>query len=174
YEQEQRPTARKRVTGVALVTTALTTHQGAVRRAFGRLSPWILGRSGIQAKLGRTAGMLELAYKSGSLSKAKGSGQRLANPRLFEGGRLYDRLPRDDWAWVVWGTPGEKPPVPGDPAWCGIPVVFVPTGTIAEEGSPISRDKRVVLVRPDRYVAGSGSLPESIGQPGSMHQELRI
>ncbi|WP_207345942.1 FAD-dependent monooxygenase [Arthrobacter sp. E3] len=174
YEQERRPTARSMVNGVARVTAALTTRRSSIRRVVGRLSPWILRRPAVQAKLGRTAGMLELAYSSGSLSSAKGAGQRLSNPRLPGGGRLYGELPSTGWCWVVWGRAGETRPDVDAACWRGMPVVFLVfeiQGTVVTDISP---DNRVLLIRPDRYVAGSGSTPEAIGHHGSILETLRI
>ncbi len=165
YEQERRPTAQNMITGVALVTAALTTRRTSIRRALGRLSPWILARPSIQAKLGRTAGMLELANSSGSLATATGAGQRMANPQLPDGGRLYDELPKAGWAWVVWGRHGETPPVLDDARWCGISVICLPDKVRTQPASSIPDGKRVLLVRPDRYVAGSGWSPEAVGRP---------
>ena len=165
YEAERRDTARSMVTGVARVTTALTTRRSSIRRVFGRLAPWILARPGVQAKLGRTVGMLDFSYSSGSLTTAPGAGQRLPNSELPDGGRLYDKLSPTGWSWVVWGRPGETPPAPEAPRWHGIPVVFLADELPAPATAPMPNDNRIALVRPDRYVAARGNSPESIGQP---------
>ncbi|HSO91652.1 MAG TPA: FAD-dependent monooxygenase [Arthrobacter sp.] len=165
YEAERRDTARSMVTGVARVTTALTTRRSSIRRVLGRLAPWILARPGIQAKLGRTTGMLDLSYSSGSLTIAPGAGQRLPNPELPDGGRLYDKLSPTGWSWVVWGRHGETPPTPEAPRWHGIPVVFLADGFPAPAKAPMPDGNRIALVRPDRYIAARGTSPESIGQP---------
>ncbi|WP_166792394.1 FAD-dependent monooxygenase [Cryobacterium sp. TMT1-66-1] len=168
YEAERRDTARGMVTGVARVTTALTTRRTAIRRALGRLAPRILARSAVQSKLGRTAGMLDLAYSSGPLATAPGAGRRLPNPELPGGGRLYERLSPAGWSWVVWGRPGEARPDLSTARWHGLPVVFIASDLVAPAGAPATAampdGKRVALVRPDRYVAARGSSPESIGQ----------
>lgn len=166
YEAERRETARSMVTGVTRVTAALTTRRSLTRRVIGLLAPWILARPAVQARLGRTAGMLELAYSSGSLATAAGAGRRLENPKLPGGGRLYDELSRAGWSWVVWGRPGETPPNLEAPRWCGIPVVFLPDKLLTQATPNMPDGKRVVLVRPDRYVAGSGPSPETVGQHG--------
>ena len=162
YEAERRHTARSMVTGVARVTAALTTRRSVIRRVLGRVAPWILSRPTVQAKLGRTAGMLELAYSNGSLATAAGAGGRLANPELRAGGRLYGKLSPAGWSWVVWGRSGQTSPDPEAACWCGIPVVFLPDRTQTQTAGQIPDSTRVMLVRPDRYVAGAGPTPESI------------
>ncbi|WP_166790482.1 FAD-dependent monooxygenase [Cryobacterium tagatosivorans] len=163
YEAERRDTARSMVNGVARVTAALTTRRSSIRRALGRLAPRILAHPAVQAKLGRTAGMLDLAYSSGPLATAPGAGRRLPNPELPGGGRLYDELSPAGWSWVVWGRPGEAQPDLAAPRWHGIPVVFLADELLSPATMPDG--KRVALVRPDRYVAARGSSPESIGRP---------
>ena len=160
YEAERRDTARSMVTGVARVTTALTTRRSSIRRVLGRLAPWILARPGVQAKLGRAVGMLDLSYSSGSLTTAPGAGQRLPNPELPGGGRLYDKLSPTGWSWIVWGRPGETQPDPEAPRWHGIPIVFLSDGLPAPTTAPTRDVNRVALVRPDRYVAARGTSPE--------------
>jgi NADPH-dependent dioxygenase len=164
YEAERRDSARSMVTGVARVTAALTTRRSSIRRVLARLAPWILARPAIQAKLSRTAGMLELAYSSGSLATASGAGRRLANPELPGGGRLYDQLSQAGWSWVVWGRPGETPPDPNAPHWRGIHLVFLPAQVPTQAPANVPDRQRVVLVRPDRYLAGSGPSAESVGR----------
>lgn len=164
YEAERQSTGRSMVTGVARVTAALTTRRSVVRRALGRLAPWILARPTVQAKLGRTAGMLELAYSDGSLATAADAGRRLANPELRAGGRLHDKLSHAGWSWVVWGRSGQTPPDPEAARWCGTPVVFLPDKMLTQTAGQIPDSKRVVLVRPDRYVAGAGPTPESVSR----------
>ena len=93
-------------------------------------------------------------------------GRRLENPKLPGGGRLYDELSQAGWSWVVWGRPGETPPDREAPRWCGIPVVFLPDKLLTQAMPNMPDGKRVVLVRPDRYVAGSGPSPETVGQHG--------
>jgi len=165
YEAERRDTARGMVTGVARVTSALTTRRTSIRRALGRLAPRILARPAVQAKLGRTAGMLDLAYSSGPLTTAPGAGRRLPNPELPGGGRLYERLSPAGWSWVVWGRPGEARPDLAAARWYGLPVVFLAADLPAPATIALPDGKRVALVRPDRYVAARGSSPESIGRP---------
>ena len=160
--RKRRHTARSMVTGVARVTAALTTRRSVIRRVLGRVAPWILSRPAVLAKLGRTAGMLELAYSNGSLATAAGAGGRLANPELRAGGRLYDKLSQADWSWVVWGRSGQTSPDPDAECWRGIPVVFLPDRTQPQTAGQIPDSTRVMLIRPDRYVAGAGPTPESI------------
>lgn len=165
YEAERRDIARRMVTGVARMTAALTTRRSSIRRALGCLAPRILARPAVQAKLGRTAGMLDLAYSNGHLVTAPGAGRRLPNPELPGGGRLYDELNPAGWSWVVWGRPGEARPDLKAPRWHGIPVVFLAEELLAPATAAMPDGKRVALVRPDRYIAARGSSPESIGRP---------
>lgn len=165
YEAERRDAARRMVAGVARMTTALTTRRSSIRRAFGRLAPRILARPTVQAKLGRPAGMLNLAYPSGPLSTAPGAGRRLPNPELPGGGRLYDQLSPACWSWVVWGRPGEARPDFQTPRWHGLPVAFYSDELLPPATAAMPDGQRVALVRPDRYIAARGSSPESIGRP---------
>ncbi len=165
YEAERRDTARSMVTGVARLTGLLTTRRSSIRRVLERLAPWILARPGVQAKLARTAGMLDLSYSSGCLTIAPGAGQRLPNPELPDGGRLYGELNSVGWSWVVWGRPGEARPDPASSRWHGIPVVFIAEELRAPAMARTQDEKRVALVRPDRYIAARGTSPEAIGQP---------
>lgn len=165
YEAERRDTARSMVTGVARVTAVLTTRRSSIRRVLGRLAPWILARPGVQAKLARTAGMLDLSYSSGPLATAPGAGERLPNPELPDGGRLYDKLSPAGWSWVVWRRTGEARPDPDAPQWHGIPIVFLADELPGPATAAMPDDRRVALVRPDRYIAARGTSPESIGEP---------
>lgn len=168
YEEERRPVARSMVAGVARVTSVMTTRRSAIRRVLGRLSPLLLSRPGIQAKLGRATGMLELGYSNGFLANGSDAGHRLANPELPEGGCLYDRLPRTGWAWIVSGEPGEITIDHEDSQWRGIPVIFLPHHLPTDGATGVSLDSRVVLVRPDRYVAGSGPTPQDAAHPDNV------
>ena len=163
YEAERRPVARTMVRGTATVTRLLTARNNSARRVLGVLAPRVLGRSAVQARLGRGVGMLEIAYPDSPLvalaAGALGAGRRMPNPRLRYGGRLHQRLNPLAHTWVVCGRPGEAPPDPADPRLAGLPLVFLPDGALAESPRDLAR---VVLVRPDRYIAAAGDTAEAV------------
>ena len=148
---------------VARMTALLTTRNTAIRRVLGRVAPRVLAIRRVQARLGRATGMLEVAYPDGPLSAGPGAGRRLANPRLADGRRLSARLPQTGWCWVVWQRADEPAPDVEDARWRGLPVIVVRDDEVLEPGpSARSADARVVLVRPDRVVAGTGAEPQQL------------
>jgi 2-polyprenyl-6-methoxyphenol hydroxylase-like FAD-dependent oxidoreductase len=160
YEQERRAVAKAMVDGVARVTGLITRQTGILRRLVGLVAPSVISRRAVQAKLGRDIGMLEVAYTHGALVPASSpcAGLRMDNPALRSGGRLFDRLDPRGFTWVVWGRAGDAAPDRADAAWCGLPVVFVPAEEVVGR-SPLDRSDPVVLVRPDRYIAVTGTSP---------------
>jgi 2-polyprenyl-6-methoxyphenol hydroxylase-like FAD-dependent oxidoreductase len=155
YETERRGVAVPMVRGVARATRMLTAHAGLARRALGVLAPRALARPWIHDKLGRAVGMLELAYPVDRREARKGVGRRLGNPELVSGGRAYDKLDPTGFSWVVWGGASPDPREREGACWRGLPVVFLPDDCLAAPaGVPAGR--RVMLVRPDRYVAAAG------------------
>lgn len=166
YEAERREVAKAMVEGVARVTGLITTRRSIPRRVIGLVAPRVISRPWVQAKLSRDIGMLEVSYTSGALvpDSSPMAGLRMDNPKLRGGGRLYDRLEPAGYTWVVWGRPGEAAPDPGDPLWCGLPVVHVGAGEVVGV-SPLERSDPVVLVRPDRYIAvTSDSMSDACAQ----------
>jgi 2-polyprenyl-6-methoxyphenol hydroxylase-like FAD-dependent oxidoreductase len=165
YEAERRPVAGAMVRGTARATSALTTRTGVVRAVMGMVAPTVLGRSSVQSRLGRGVGMLDIAYADGDGEAAPGApfaaGRRLPNPRLHGGGRLHGTLAPQGFTWVVRGRPGDLPPEPRDPRWAGIPAVLLPDDELADPLPP-GGPGPVVLVRPDRYIAGAGATAESV------------
>ena len=163
YEAERRPVARAMVRGTATVTRLLTARNDSARRVLGVLAPRVLGRSFVQARLGRGVGMLEIAYPDSPLvalaAGGVGVGRRMPNPRLRAGGRLHQRLDPFGHTWVLQGRPGEVAPDPNDPWLAGLPLVFLPDGSLDEHPRDLAR---VVLVRPDRYVAAAGDTAEAV------------
>ena len=163
YEAERRAAGSRMVETVARMTALLTTRNTAIRRVLGRVAPRVLALRRVQARLGRATGMLEVAYPDGPLSAGPGAGRRLANPRLADGRRLSARLPETGWCWVVWQRADEPAPDAEDARWRGLPVIVVRDDEVLEpEPSARSADARVLLVRPDRVVAGTGTEPQQI------------
>ncbi|MCC9738852.1 FAD-dependent monooxygenase [Streptomyces sp. MNU89] len=169
YEAERRPVARAMVRGTARATRALTTRTGMTRALLGTVAPTLLGRRPVQARLGRGVGMLDIGYPDGGPAAGRtgrgvrtAAGRRLPNPVLRDGGgRLHQRLAPLGFTWVVRARPGETWPAGDDRAWAGIPVVFLSE----EEWAGLSRPGTaapVILVRPDRYIAGAGSTAASV------------
>ncbi|HEX6967289.1 MAG TPA: FAD-dependent monooxygenase [Micromonosporaceae bacterium] len=159
YEAERRPVAQAMVRATARATGLLTT-RGSARRVLGAVVPLILGRPGVQARLGRGVGMLEIAYRGGPLAAADTlAGKRMPNPRLRDGGRLHRRLDPLVHTWVVHRRPGGPALDPDDPRLAGLPVVQLPDAAFAE---PVRGLPRVTLVRPDRYVAAAGNTVEDV------------
>lgn len=155
YETERRGTALPMVHGVAKVTRVITARASVARRMLGMLAPRVLARPRIHNKLGRAVGMLELAYPATRGEARRGVGRRLVNPEFVSGGRLHERLNPTGFTWVVWGGALSDPRGREDACWRGLPVVFIPDDSlIAPAGVP--QDRRVMLVRPDRYVAAVG------------------
>lgn len=157
YEAERRPVARAMVQGTAQVTSILTTRRRLVRGALGTVAPRVIGRSAVQARLGRHVGMLEIAYPDSPLVAAAGG--RLPNPELRAGGRLHHRIDHVGHTWVVRERQGETPPDPHDPRWAGLSLVYLPDGSLVEAPAGLAP---VVLVRPDRYIAAAGETVESV------------
>jgi hypothetical protein len=99
--------------------------------------------------------MLEAATRAVSRpGSSVAAGDRMPNPRLLTGGRLYQRLDPISHTWVVWGRPAEPAPDPRDPRWRGLPTVFLTDDALAEADAPVPAV--VALVQPDRYVAAAG------------------
>lgn len=158
YEAERRAVATGMVDGVARITRLITRPTGLVRRVLRSVAPRVLARPKVQARLSRTVGMLEVAYAHGGLvpESSPRAGLRMDNPALRGGGRLYDRLDPAGYTWVVWTRPGDPAPDAADSVWCGVPVVEVPVGDV-DGDSPLAHSDPVVLVRPDLYVAATGT-----------------
>lgn len=163
YEAERHAAGSRMVETVARMTALLTTRNGAIRRVLGRITPRVLALPRVQARIGRSTGMLEAAYPDGPLTAGPGAGRRLPNPKLADGRRLHSRLPGIGWSWLVRTRAGDVVPDPEDPRWRGLSVIVVHDGEVLEPGSSApADDARVVLVRPDRVVAGTGADPEQI------------
>ncbi|HEX5597983.1 MAG TPA: FAD-dependent monooxygenase [Micromonosporaceae bacterium] len=170
YEAERRPVARAMVAATARVTRLLTARNSATRRLFGLVAPRVLGRPAIQARLGRGVGMLDIGYPDSPLvGPAAGAGRRLANPTLRTGGRLHQRLDPLGYTWVIQGCPDDVAPNPEDPGLAGLPLVFLPPGSFGEPAPDLAR---VVLVRPDRYVAAAGDTAEAVWS--QVEQQLHL
>lgn len=163
YDTERRGTALPMVRGVARVTRMLTARASVARRVLGLLAPRVLARPWIHGKLGRPVGMLDLAYTVTRREARKGVGRRLGNPEFVSGGRLYERLSPNGFTWVVWGGALSESGDSEDACWRGLPVVFVPDGSLVVPAGVLA-GRRVMLVRPDRYVAAAG--PDAWSVPG--------
>ncbi|MFG2563572.1 FAD-dependent monooxygenase [Streptomyces sp. NPDC048496] len=163
YEAERRPVARAMVQGTARATGALTARRPLVRRALGAIAPHLIARSAIQARLGRRVGMLEIGYPNSPLTKVSAAptavGRRLPNPRLHTGGRLHERLNRAGHTWIVRSRQDGTHPHTGHPRWADIPLVFLTDDMLAE---PLDQLARVTLVRPDGYIAATGTTTEAV------------
>lgn len=172
YEAERRPVAQAMVRGTARATGALTARSGLLRALLGPVAPRILSRPAVQARLGRAVGMLEIAYPVSPLANpaiaSARAGRRMPNPELRTGGRLYQKLDPGHYTWVVRQRHGEAFPHPSAPTWGGLPVVFLGDGSLVDGSGPLPP---VVLVRPDRYVAGSGDSVESVWSQLAVHPE---
>ncbi|MDO5710456.1 MAG: FAD-dependent monooxygenase [Micrococcales bacterium] len=166
YESERRGTAVPMVRGVARTTTILTCRRWLVRRVVGWLAPRALRRPRIQARLGRGVGMLNLSYagksrRAGTLTNGLKMGRRMPNPELSDKGRLFDRMHSIGYHWVVLADSDAPIPDPSAAHWRGVPVVFLKRTDIRDpKGYP--RHSKVVLVRPDGYIAAVGAGPESL------------
>ncbi|MDO5736950.1 MAG: FAD-dependent monooxygenase [Propionibacteriaceae bacterium] len=166
YESERRGTAVPMVRGVARMTAVMTARRWPIRQVLGLLAPRILSRPGVQAKLGRDVGMLNLSY-AGAARAQRTSGHglrvgcRLPNPEMVSGGRIFDRLPTTGYSWLVVGDDDAPEPDPSAMCWRGVPVVFVLRRNL-RDSSGYPRGAGVVLVRPDRYIAGVGDDPASL------------
>lgn len=171
YEAERRTVGQAMVRGTALATGALTTRNAMVRTLLGVAAPRVIARPAVRARLGRPVGMLEVAYgrraRPGLRPGTAGVGRRMPNPMLRTGERLYRRLDRTGYTWVVWGQPGQAPPDPDEPRWHGLPTVFLTDQDLAEPPRlRIPEPDRVVLVRPDRYIAAVEDAPATrVGSP---------
>ncbi|MER6590303.1 FAD-dependent monooxygenase [Micromonospora purpureochromogenes] len=172
YEAERRPVARAMVRGTARATGALTARSGLLRALLGPIAPRIISRPAVQARLGRAVGMLEIAYPGSPLVNpavaSAVAGRRMPNPELRTGGRLYQDLDPIRHTWVVRQRPGEASPDPYAPRWAGLPVVFLNGGALVDGSGTVPP---VVLVRPDRYVAGAGDTVESVWSQLAVHPE---
>lgn len=166
YEAERRGTAAPMVRGVARMTAIMTLRGRLLHRLRGWLAPMVLARPKVQARLGRGVGMLDLSY-AGRTASVPGSaggprvGDRMPNPQLRGGGRLFDRLSHAGFSFVVLGD--AETPAPSPPASLrqGVPVIHLPVAEMLD-APEILRSSTVVLVRPDRHIAAVGTSPEHL------------
>ncbi len=168
YESERRGTARPMVRGVARMTAVMTSRHWLIRRSVRWLAPRVLSLPGVQARLGRGVGMLNLSYagkwhSSGSFSAGVQVGRRLPNPELRNGDRLFDRLSNTGYSWVVLGDGSTPVPDSYQEQWGGVLVVFLPRAELLDP-TPNPRHTKIVLVRPDRYIAAVGTNPASLAR----------
>lgn len=166
YDSERRGTAGPMVRGVARMTAVLASKRRMIRCALGSLAPRVLVKPGVQSRLGRGVGMLNLSYPSmtGTAGKAADQlrpGQRLPNPALSAGGRLFDRIPGTGYCWVVLDDGDGIRHDPEAARWRGLPVVFLSSKDLMEPRESLN-GTHVVLVRPDRYIGAVGLTPESL------------
>ncbi|HMM83725.1 MAG TPA: FAD-dependent monooxygenase [Terrimesophilobacter sp.] len=154
YESERRGTALPMVNGVARVTALITARRPLVRKVLGRIAPTVLARRRVQQRLGRGVGMLNLAYATGRGKFGREVGKRLGNPLLGSGERLYEKLDPTGFTWVALGDVAPEERTSSAPCWRGLPVVFLPIDALAASSPAV--ESRVVLVRPDRYIAAAG------------------
>lgn len=166
YESERRSTAEPMVRGVARMTAVLASKRRMVRCALGTLAPRILARPGVQARLGRGVGMLNLSYPStvstvGRTPDRLHPGQRLPNPRFRNGSRLFEQIRGTGYSWVVFDNGDDISHDPEAARWRGLPVVFLAPEDFMDP-QEVPNTTRVVLVRPDLYVAAVGPDPESL------------
>jgi len=176
YEAERRSSALAMVGGVARVTSLMTSRRRIVQLMRRSIAPLVLSRRFVQAKLARGVGMLNLSYAKGvSLAGAKNVrvGQRLPNPVLREGGRLHDRLSGSGYRWVLLGSPATSADAldPGRECWVGLPLVRVPDTDLADPARDGNRN-RIVLVRPDLYIAAEGKSPTRALKSQEVIQEV--
>ncbi|GAA1221569.1 FAD-dependent monooxygenase [Rhodoglobus aureus] len=167
YESERQGTAGAMVGGVARMTAIMTSPRFVARRIRSVIAPIVVSRPFVQAKLARGVGMLNLAYSRRRRIHDSGkwvAGHRLPNPTLRDGERLYDRLPKTGYSWVVFSNHAVTPDARdgGTPRWMGLPLVVLEESDL-QHGESSPRSTAVVLVRPDRYIAAAGTDPESLG-----------
>lgn len=166
YDTERRGTAGPMVRGVARMTAMMTSPRRVVVHMRGLISPLAVSRAFVQSRLARGVGMLNLSY-AGPFAHCRftlwSAGHRLPNPMLRSGDRLYDRVQAAGYSWVVRSNRELDGDLPDehDPSWRGLPVVVIPE-TEGRESASSRRRNRVVLVRPDRYIAAVGRHPESL------------
>lgn len=166
YDAERRGTAVPMVRGVARMTSIMTSPRYVARQVRSFISPLVVARPFVQSKLARGVGMLNLSYAARSGPRGVGrwrEGRRLPNPVLDSSGRLYDNLRGSGYNWVIRSSAdgiGDLPAADSS-AWRGLPVVTVPEAN-PSESVRVRPGSRVILVRPDRYIAAVGSTPESL------------
>ncbi|QAV70996.1 FAD-dependent oxidoreductase [Salinibacterium sp. UTAS2018] len=167
YESERQGTAGAMVGGVARMTALMTSPRFIARRIRSLVAPIVVSRPFVQAKLARGVGMLNLSYSQRRHIRGSGkwgAGNRLPNPSLRDGGRLYDRVSKTGYSWVVFSNHAVTADA-GDgstPRWMGLPVVVLDESDL-QHGETSPRSAAVVLVRPDRYIAAAGADPDSLG-----------
>lgn len=153
YEQERRPVAHSMVRGTGRATQALTTTNTLLRPIIGAVASRAAANDRVQQMLGRSVGMLDLGYARSSILAGRDGisdlipGQRLPNVDLGER-RLHD-LVAGGHALLDFGED----------------VTVVTHGSINLGARSAGRVREalgvrgdgVVLVRPDRCVAGCWS-----------------
>lgn len=163
YDQERRGSAKVMVQGVARMTATMTSRRWLVRRVVGWLAPRVLARRSVQTKLGRGVGMLDLSYAGIGRARQASAvglrvGSRMLNPELRSGGSLFDHMDGTTYGWVVQGNDIARAPDPSEAKWKGLPVVFLRREDMRDPATYPS-EAETVLVRPDLYVAASGTDP---------------
>ncbi|MCB9703610.1 MAG: FAD-dependent monooxygenase [Myxococcales bacterium] len=169
YEAERRPVAEAMVRGTSRATRLITLRPGLLTAIRGRVARAALGLDRIQQKLGRGVGMLDLAISSSPIvidgpSGASGPGRRLPDPCRGEA-RLSERLDGRRHSVLIFADDARGSALAGELAAAGIHVVRITraedpgSGWVDPEGTLQASlgGAKVVIVRPDRIVAATGS-----------------
>ena len=151
YEAERRKVAQSMVKNTTRATGLVTLHRGVLATLRGFVARQALKAKAVQNQMGRSVGMLELAYEdSPVVSKGPrgsvGPGGRLPNPELGDD-RLHDRLDPRRHTVLVLDPAGAT--LAADIRQAGIPVVEVDDPSLREALGGAA----LAVVRPDRIVA---------------------
>ena len=153
YEQERRPVAAAMVRGTGRATRALTNTHPLLIPLLGFVGSRLAATERVRRALARTTGMLDVAYPDSAILGPAGGcgtapGHRVPNPELGDGLRLHDLLEGQGHTLLSFGSDLQVRGADGD-----LRSLPAEVASAAREALGL-RGEGVLLVRPDRCVAG--------------------
>ena len=172
YEAERRAVAQSMVKNTTRATGLVTLHGGVLSKLRGFVARHALQAQVVQNQLGRSVGMLELAYENSPVivdgpHGRVGPGSRLPNPELGAD-RLHDRLDPRRHTVVILDPGGAL--LAADLRAAGLPVIEVDDDGLRNDlGGAV-----LAVVRPDRIIAATSDALEPAALYGYARDVLGI